>query len=285
MSNNINRFILLFLLLIITISLHSQVLNFKYSKNETYTIDEVTEEYSKLESAYPKLCKLTETGKSDIGRPIHLFVISDDGNFDPLTAKQKGKLVLFINNGIHAGEPPGVDASVKFAYKVLTMPLLKAILKDIVICIIPFYNVDGGLNRSCCSRANQNGPLEYGFRGNGQNRDLNRDFIKVDTRNTEAFIKAYQTWQPDVFIDTHDTNGSDFQYVMTLITSQLNKQNRYLAEYQRKSYLPKLYEDMRKREFEMIPYVNFRGKHLKADWSTFWKLQDILQDTQPCSDL
>jgi hypothetical protein len=237
---------------------NAQALNFKYLNNETFTVDEVTEAYRRLEKAYPSLSKLQEVGISDIGRPIHLFVISDDGIFDPETARKKGKLVLFINNGIHAGEPPGVDGSVKFAQQILSLSTYKKMLKDIVICIIPFYNVDGGLNRSCCSRTNQNGPVEYGFRGNAQNRDLNRDFIKTDTRNTEAFVSAFQSWLPDVFIDTHDTNGSDFQYVMTLITSQLNKQNRYLAEYQRKIYLPKLYEDMKKRNFEMIPYVNFR---------------------------
>ena len=247
-------------LLIFTNLLKSQPITFKYQNNETFTVDEATKAYKTLEDAYPKLCKLQEVGMSDIGRPIHLFIISEDGNFDPAIARQKGKLVLFVNNGIHAGEPPGVDASVKFAQQLLTLSEYKKKLKNVVVCIIPFYNVDGGLNRSCCSRANQNGPTEYGFRGNAQNRDLNRDFIKTDTRNTEAFVNAYQAWLPDVFIDTHDTNGSDFQYVMTLITSQLDKQNRYLAEYQRKSYLPKLYADMKDRKFEMIPYVNFRGQ-------------------------
>jgi len=239
--------------------LNAQNIIYKYQQNRSFTVDEVTDAYRQLQKNYPKQCSLQEIGISDIGRPIHLFIISEDGNFSPDLARNKGKMVLFVNNGIHAGEPPGIDASVKFAEDVLTKSEYKKLLKDVVICIIPFYNVDGGLNRNCCSRTNQNGPEEYGFRGNAQNRDLNRDFIKTDTRNTEAFVNAYQNWLPDVFIDTHDTNGSDFQYVMTLITSQLDKQNRYLADYQRKSYLPKLYEEMKKRNFEMIPYVNFRG--------------------------
>ena len=232
------------LLLFATSILQGQIISHKYTQNRSFTVDEATDAYRQLQKNYPKICTLQEVGISDIGRPIHLFIISEDGNFSPEVAKNKGKLVLFVNNGIHGGEPPGVDASIKFAEEILSKPEYKKILKDIVVCIIPFYNVDGGLNRSCCSRTNQNGPEEYGFRGNAQNRDLNRDFIKTDTRNTEAFVAAFQSWLPDVFIDTHDTNGSDFQYVMTLITSQLDKQNRYLADYQRKSYLPKLYEDM-----------------------------------------
>jgi hypothetical protein len=31
------------------------------------------------------------------------------------------------------------------------------------------------LNRNSTSRTNQNGPEEYGFRGNARNFDLNRD--------------------------------------------------------------------------------------------------------------
>lgn len=255
------RFSVLLLLIFACSNLRisAQPITFKYLNNETFTVDEVTEAYRRLQASYPKQCTLMEVGTSDIGRPIHLFVISENADFDPESTRKKEKLVLFINNGIHAGEPPGVDASVKFAQQILSLSRYKNLLKDLSICIIPFYNVDGGLNRNCCSRANQNGPVEYGFRGNAQNRDLNRDFIKADTRNTEAFVTAFQAWLPDVFIDTHDTNGSDFQYVMTLIASQPDKQNRYLGEYLRKSYLPKLYADMKIRNFEMIPYVNFRG--------------------------
>ena len=56
-----------------------------------------------------------------------------------------------------------------------------------MVVAIPVYNIDGMLNRNSFSRANQNGPEEYGFRGNGRNYDLNRDFIKSDTRNSRSF--------------------------------------------------------------------------------------------------
>jgi hypothetical protein len=48
--------------------------------------------------------------------------------------------------------------------------------ENVVICIIPVYNIDGSLRQGCCTRANQNGPDTQGFRGNAQNLDLNRDF-------------------------------------------------------------------------------------------------------------
>lgn len=246
-------------LCLISSYLQAQI-NLKYTVNETYTYEETTESYRSLQAAYPKQCRLEALGNSDIGQPIHLFIISEDGDFDPASIRQKGKTVLLINNAIHPGEPCGVDASVKLANDLLAIKEYKKLLKEAVVCIIPFYNVDGGLNRNCCSRANQNGPKEYGFRGNAQNRDLNRDFIKCDTRNTRAFIKAFQTWNPDIFIDTHATNGSDFQYVMTLISSQLDKCTPILAGFLRKSMIPDLYKDMKAKGMEMIPYVNNVGK-------------------------
>ncbi len=79
------------------------------------------------------------------------------------------------------------------------------------------YNVGGYLNRSAYNRANQFGPSETGFRGNARNFDLNRDFLKCDSENDKSFKKLFSTWKPDVFLDTHTTNGSDHQYSITLI--------------------------------------------------------------------
>lgn len=99
-----------------------------------------------------------------------------------------------------------------------------SIPKNMVICIIPVYNIDGMLNRGL-SRINQNGPESYGFRGNYQNLDLNRDFIKGDSKNSRVFQKIFNTWQPEVFIDNHRSNGADYQYIMTLIAPQKDKLN------------------------------------------------------------
>ena len=88
---------------------------------------------------------------------------------------------------------------------------------------IPQYNVGGASRRNCCTRANQDGPEGYGFRGNAANLDLNRDFIKMDSRNAEAFVALFRAMDPDVFVDTHTSNGADYPYTMTLITTQEDK--------------------------------------------------------------
>ena len=89
-----------------------------------------------------------------------------------------------INNGIHPGEPDGIDATMMLMRDLATQKVKAP--KNIVIAAIAAYNVSGMLNRGSYSRANQNGPEEYGFRGNARNYDLNRDFIKADTKMPEV---------------------------------------------------------------------------------------------------
>ena len=124
-----------------------------------------------------------------------------------------------------------------------------------VVCIIPIYNVDGALNRGSFSRANQNGPEEYGFRGNARNLDLNRDFIKCDAENTKSFIKIFREWQPEVFVDTHISDGADYQYTMTVIPTQQSKLHPALTGYVNKDLLPVLHAEMKNKNFEFCPYV------------------------------
>jgi murein tripeptide amidase MpaA len=123
----------------------------------------------------------------------------------------KNKTIILVNNGIHPGEPDGINASMMLCETILKDYAKYApLFKNVVLAFIPVYNVEGMLNRNSTSRANQDGPAEYGFRGNGKNLDLNRDFIKMDSRNAWAFVELFQSLQPHVFIDTHVSNGADY---------------------------------------------------------------------------
>jgi len=223
-----------------------------YKSNQTYTYEQAIAEYSKLSEKYPAYCKLQNFGSSDYGLPVSLFVINKSGKFSP--REFETKVVFLINNAIHPGEPEGVDASIKLSKELLADT--SKIPDNVIIAIIPIYNIGGAHNRNCCSRANQNGPLEYGFRGNSNNLDLNRDFIKADSKNTLAFYTIFQTLKPSVFVDTHTSNGADYQYVMTLITSQINKMNPVVAEYVSEKMQPEMYKKMDKKGFPLIPYVH-----------------------------
>ncbi|NHZ85173.1 MAG: hypothetical protein GWP19_04755, partial [Planctomycetia bacterium] len=120
---------------------------------------------------------------------------------------------------------------------------------------IPMYNIGGVLNRNSTTRANQNGPEEYGFRGNARNLDLNRDFVKLDSENAKSITKIFHEWNPDFFIDTHTTNGADYQHVMTLIGSHPLNFPPVMQDFVKTELLPNLYLTMDEFGFPMVPYV------------------------------
>ena len=247
------RFILILLCCVLFVQAKAQLTPFEASsdKNYTATYAEVISYYQKLVKPNPQM-RLFNYGTTDVGKPLTLIVLSKDKVFDPVLIKKQNKRVLLINNGIHPGEPEGIDATMMLVRDLLKKNQLP---KNVVLCFIAVYNIDGCLNRGV-SRINQNGPRMYGFRGNYKNLDLNRDFIKADSKNALAFEQILNTWQPEIFLDNHTSDGADYQYVMTLIETQKDKQNPILAEYTSKTLSPELYKRMAKSGYEMTPYVD-----------------------------
>ena len=225
---------------------------FEKNDNHTATYDEAIDYYQKLANQYGTV-NMVEEGLTDSGKPLHTVIISETPVINRKKARQHNKAVLLINNAIHAGEPCGVDASMMLARELATTH--KELLKEVVVVIIPFYNIGGVLNRNSHTRANQNGPESYGFRGNARNYDLNRDFIKCDTENARSFAKLYQKWRPDVFVDNHTSNGADYKYTLTLIPTQSNKLPSAMQQYMDDKLLPSLFSEMKKTDWEMTPYV------------------------------
>lgn len=232
----------------------SQSLTTPFEKNKltTTTYDECISYYRQLDEKFESV-KMIEEGVTDIGRPLHLVIVSKDEIFEPDEIHKSGKVILFINNGIHPGEPDGIDACMMLLRDLIETN--SPFLDNVVIIAIPVYNIDGFLNRNNFTRANQIGPLEYGFRGNGENLDLNRDFIKCNTKNVRAFLKIFQEWKPELFVDTHTTDGADYPYKMTYIATQKDKLNPTLATYLTSRLIPFLDDYTKKNKFEMCPYV------------------------------
>ena len=249
---------LIIILLMAYLPCYAQLTPFEQSdtKNVSATHPQAIAFYQALDVQFEEL-KLLTCGLTDSGKPLHLAVLSKNKNFDPVALRKQNKRIVLINNGIHPGEPEGIDATMLLARDLLKNHSLPA---DVVICVIPLYNIDGSLNRSSTSRANQNGPGAYGFRGNAQNLDLNRDFIKTDSKNSKSFQEIFNTWQPDIFFDNHTSNGADYQYVMTLIDTQQDKLSPILANFMTKQLTPELFKRMKASGFEMTPYVDHVGE-------------------------
>jgi len=233
----------------------------RYTNNETVTWQEAIDMYRWLDEQYDE-ARLLEIGQTDAGRPLHLFVIDRGRHFSPEEIRNSGKNILFINNGIHPGEPCGVDASLKLASDLLSgEDSCARYLDQTVVAIIPIFNVGGALNRSSFHRANQNGPVEHGFRGNARNLDLNRDFIKLDSKNTRSLVPELRRWDPDIFVDTHTSNGSDYPYTITLINSHSQRHELSQSEFLDSTLLPFLFEGMDSSPYLMSPYVWSRRRY------------------------
>jgi hypothetical protein len=221
---------------------------------ETATYEEVIAFYKRLAKSSTTI-RMTTEGLTDSGYPLHLITYSKNGSFDLEAARKNDRRILFINNGIHPGEPCGVDASMMIFRDLAYESKVREMTGDVIIASIPLYNIGGALNRGPHSRTNQIGPKEHGFRGNARNFDLNRDFVKQDTWNARSFAEIFQKVQPDVFLDTHTSNGADYQHVMTLVEGQADKLGGNLGEYYRNQFLPLVYSDMKEAGFPMVPYV------------------------------
>jgi len=226
------------------------------NQNQTTTWSDCIAWYEHLAQQYPRVLRFFVAGTSDAGVPIHAGVISADGVFDRAQIKAARRPVFFNNNGIHPGEPEGVDACMALVRDFCQQPERLAALGQTVFLFVPLYNVDGAFNRANTSRVNQDGPEQFGFRGNSRHLDLNRDFVKCDTLTAQTFNKLFTEWDPDVMVDTHTSNGADYSYTMTLIPTQADKLGGDLGTFLRDTMLPAMYADMEGRGWPMCPYVN-----------------------------
>jgi hypothetical protein len=225
-------------------------------RNQTTTWDECIAWYERLAADFPAVLRFYQIGVSDNGVPLHAGVVTADGEFDRARLKAEGRCVFFNNNGIHPGEPEGIDGCMALVRDFCTQPLRLSRLGATVFLFIPVYNVDGCLNRNTSSRVNQVGPESFGFRGTGRNLDLNRDFIKCDSLAAQAFSRFFSDWDPDVMVDTHTSNGADYAYTMTLIHTQSDKLGGTLGAFLRDDMVPAIYQDMAHRGWPTCPYVH-----------------------------
>ncbi len=248
---------------------NAQLTSFEKSGGKkTATYAEIIEWYRSLDKTSANVL-MKEMGNTDAGYPLQLVLVSSDGKFDPQQWHKQNKVVLLINNGIHPGEPDGIDASMMLVRDIINK---KTILPaNIALAIIPVYNIGGCLNRNAYTRANQNGPEEYGFRGNAQNLDLNRDFTKCDSREAKSFAQLFHLLDPDILIDNHVSDGADYQHTMTLITTQYDKLGPTLGKWLKESFEPNIYAGMKTKGWDLIPYVDFENSDFDKGINMFYE--------------
>ncbi|MEO9954395.1 M14 family metallopeptidase [Nonlabens sp.] len=232
--------------------------------NQTATYNEVIKFYEELSTDFSNI-ELEEIGQTDSGKPLHL--ISFSKNTINWNSANEDKIKILINNGIHPGESDGIDATMMLMRDLATGAIDAP--DNLIFSTIAVYNIGGALNRNTSTRTNQNGPEEYGFRGNARNYDLNRDFIKADSRNALAFYDVYHKINPDIFIDNHVSNGADYQYTLTHLFTQHNKLGSAAGDYLHTQLQPQLEKRLAARDLPITPYVNVHNASPVKGFSQF----------------
>ena len=229
-----------------------------WSSNTSPSYDELIG-YLKGVSETHGFIELYNMGKSDYGLPIYLCIVNGAQDSLQTFKKARKETTILFNNAIHPGEPDGINACLIWLEELIADRQLLESMP--IVAFVPAYNVGGMLNRSSTSRANQNGPEFYGFRGNAQNLDLNRDFIKMDAKNSFVFTKLFHALNPDVFVDNHVSNGADYQYTLTYISTLNGRLSESLEKLKNESLIPELSKGLSEGySLDLFPYVDLKGK-------------------------
>lgn len=223
----------------------------------------------RVAAAAPAEVRIEPFGTTGEGRELDIVIASKDGDFDPAKIHAAHQPIVLVQNSIHAGEMDGKDACLALLREMVITKSQAALLDHAVFVFIPMYNADGHEWRSHYNRINQNGPDEMGWRGNGTNLNLNRDYMKADAPETRALLKMFHEWLPDFFVDDHVTDGADYQYDTTFTIDDGPNVYSPTAHWIDESVIPTLLKDV-----DAVP------GHLAAP--TYIELND---DTDPAKGL
>jgi hypothetical protein len=194
-------------------------------------------------------------GTSPQGRDLPLLIADRDGQFLPEERRDGDKIVLLIQAGIHSGESDGKEAGFILLRELAATRERAELLDHITVLFIPIFNVDGYERYGAYNRINQNGPEQTGWRTTAQNLNLNRDYLKSDAPETQAWLRLFNQWLPDFFIDCHATDGADYQYIITYLAEVHGNMAPSLTRWTRDTYIETIKQTMVRSGYTLFPYV------------------------------
>ena len=181
-------------------------------------------------------------GKTFEGRPLILLTITSEknhSNIDEIISNhqkitksdeniniEKEPIVVYQGFSIHGNEASGSNASILLAYYLAASKssFVTDLLNEAVILLDPSLNPDGLQRFAYWANTNKNINLtsdsndrEYnevwpGARTNHYWFDLNRDWLPVQLPESQARIKSFNKWIPNILTDHHEmgTNSTFF---------------------------------------------------------------------------
>jgi hypothetical protein len=204
-------------------------------------------------------------GRTMQGRDVPYVIASRPLVTTALEAKRLGRPIVYVQGNIHSGEVEGKEAMLAML-RDLTLDPRRNVLDSIVLIVVPDYNADGNeaLAPQLRNRGAQNGPEMVGTRADAQGINLNRDYVRAETPESKGSLAMFNTWDPDVFVDLHTTDGSYHGYALTYAPSlhpaAAIAGATFGGAYARDSMLPVIRQRMKLRDhFAIFDYGNFSG--------------------------
>ncbi len=214
---------------------------------------------------------ISEMGTSTLGHPIYLVIASDPAITTSSEAAAAGKLVVYVQANIHAGEVEGKEAVLALLREIAGPR--RALLQRLVVLVAPDYNPDGNdaFGPQAVNRSEQNGPEQVGQRADGMNLDLNRDYFKAEAPETRGSLERVITaWDPALMMDLHTTDGTRHGYLLTYAPPLDPIGPAGPTTYVRDQMLPALRKTLQDRYREPIfDYGNVDDPLAPKSWDTY----------------
>jgi hypothetical protein len=201
------------------------------------------------------LVKILPLTTSSEGRLIPLVVLSTEKVSRPGDLRTVNKPAILIMANIHAGEVEGKEASLMFI-RDIALGKLSSLLDSQVLLFIPIFNADG--NDKLGHNRRDLGPELAGVRHNGQNLDLNRDYLKLESPEVQALVAVFNSWDPLLVVDMHTTNGSFHQEPVTYSALLNPNSSEQLRNFMWQKLFPPVTRMLKSvYGFDSVPYGNF----------------------------
>jgi len=242
----------------------AEVSNFEATSSGEETLDFLR----KLQARFPEMY-IGFYGTSGEGRAMPFVVVSREKAFTARAARKVDKPVVLIQNGIHAGEIDGKDASLMIL-RDLALGRHPEVLDRLTLLVLPVYNVDGHERVSPYNRPNQNGPAQgMGFRTTTNGLDLNRDYLKLSSEEARALVSLVNAWRPHLHVDDHVTDGIDMDWVLTYTWAEAPQAPAPVDAWLR-AHMPAVLAATRKAGHKIGPYVDLVERNDPSKGFSSW---------------
>ena len=210
---------------------------------------------------------------SDRGHACPVLVMANPRVTSAQQARESGKPVIYLQGGIHSGEPEGKEALLILARDIL-LGDMQYLLDELIIMVAPNFNVDGNETREIRHFV----PHLAGVRRNALGYDLNRDAIKLETTNMRgAYTQVFNTWDPLLIYDTHHMGRVTHAYPIVYAGSNVPAAHQGVRDYVTYNIFPAITEGGRENgQIEIFYHAGFNRDewppteftHNNAYWST-----------------